>query len=137
MILALRFPVTSNTSHKQQQHIIGKTKKKNPKTKTLQLPFTKRAFQSVKSGTSRILETVEHKKLFLLLQEVLFFWFSFFLVVIQQNCEVRECKCFPSQERRRRRQQQQQEEEEEKERRRDKEDEDDEGPDGFGDQIWT
>lgn len=136
MILALRFPVTSNTSHKQQQHIIGKTKKK-PKTKTLQLPFTKRAFQSVKSGTSRILETVEHKKLFLLLQEVLFFWFSFFLVVIQQNCEVRECKCFPSRERRRRRQQQQQEEEEEEERRRDKEDEDDEGPDGFGDQIWT
>jgi hypothetical protein len=87
MILALRFPVTSNTSHKQQQHIIGKTK-------TLQLPFTKRAFQSVKSGTSRILETVEDKKPFLLLQEVLFFWFFFFLVVIQQNCEVRECKCF-------------------------------------------
>jgi hypothetical protein len=77
MILALRFPVTSNTSHKQQQHIIGKTNKKKPKTKTLQLPFTKRAFQSVKSGTSRILETVEHKKLFLLLQEVLFFWFFF------------------------------------------------------------
>jgi hypothetical protein len=117
---------------------LGKQKKK-PKTKTLQLPFTKRAFQSVKSGTSRILETVEHKKLFLLLQEVLFFWFSFFLVVIQLNCEVRECKCFPSRERRRRRrrQQQQQEEEEEEERRRDKEDEDDEGPDGFGDQIWT
>jgi hypothetical protein len=87
MILALRFPVPSNTSHKQQQHIIGKTK-------TLQLPFTKRAFQSVKSGTSRILETVEDKKPFLLLQEVLFFWFFFFLVVIQQNCEVRECKCF-------------------------------------------
>jgi hypothetical protein len=76
--------------------------------------------------------------MFLLLQEVLFFWFSFFLVVIQQNCEVRECKCFPSREwRRRQRQEQQQEEEEEEERRRDKEDEDDEGPDGFGDQIWT
>jgi hypothetical protein len=73
MILALRFPVTSNTSHKQQQHIIGKTKK----TKTLQLPFTKRAFQSVKSRTSGILETVEDKKLFLLLQEILFFWFFF------------------------------------------------------------
>jgi hypothetical protein len=78
MILALRFPVTSNTSHKQQQHIIGKTKKtKKPKTKTLQLPFTKRAFQSVKSRTSGILETVEDKKLFLLLQEILFFWFFF------------------------------------------------------------
>ncbi|CAN5954124.1 unnamed protein product [Sphagnum jensenii] len=51
------------------------------------------------------------------------------------NCEVRECKCFPLRERRR--QQQQQEEEEEEEGRRDKEDEDDEGPDGFGDQIWT
>jgi hypothetical protein len=32
MILALRFPVPSNTSHHQQQHIIGKTKNKNTST---------------------------------------------------------------------------------------------------------
>jgi hypothetical protein len=34
MILALRFPVPSNTSHQQQQHIIGKTKKKTKNKNT-------------------------------------------------------------------------------------------------------
>jgi len=85
LILALQFPVPSNTGHQQQQHIIGKTKqKKKPKTKTLQLPFTKRAFQRASNREHpEFSKTVEDKKLFLLLQEVLFFLvFFFFLVVV-------------------------------------------------------